>query len=98
MFEITIYLVSFFLGVLVGFKFDFLVDKNDWYPVWVTTENWIDKDTDIIFDYCYFEIFYSKSRGKFKLKLQGYKPKYAKGYTKAVDKLNELINEKENNI
>ena len=67
---------------------------NDWQPVWTYTlvssvyhyESMTFQDKARV-----YEIFYSESRRKYKLKLSGYKPKEHEVYSTAVLKLNELI-------
>lgn len=73
--------------------------QNDWYPVWVHVSKWT--ITSYHYPYfdaskreesCSYEVLYSPTRQKYKLKLSGLDPKGHKDYKKAVDKLNQFIN------
>ena len=43
---------------------------------------------------CWYEIYYSKKRNRFKIKMGGYKPKYHKMYSYVVKIANSYINKK----
>jgi len=96
--EIIYYNITFCVGVLAGFKLDFLVGVNDWYPVWSDRGQWFDEDNKVFVN-CAYEILYSPSRKMYELNTSGHKPKENTKYKLAVQKLNEYINNaKEKNI
>lgn len=63
--------------------------KNDWYPVWADTSDWLCDGK--FYAKVGFEIIYSPSRNGYKLKTQGITPKKHPYYSVAVQKLNEFI-------
>lgn len=63
--------------------------KRDWYTVDSLDARW----TDILSgerDYCFFEIQYSPSRNKTRLKCKGFKPKKHAYYSVALGKKAEI--------
>lgn len=82
-----------------------LFKKNDWYPVWVKQAEWTVTRYHYnlasweyqVTENAIYEIEYSHSRNKYKLKLSGYCPKEHTEYADAVKKLNEYINKVKSN-
>jgi len=65
--------------------------KNDWYPVWSDTGEWVSTLNSNLVKYSIFEILFSPSRKEYKLKISGCRPKENSVYQIAVKKLNEFI-------
>lgn len=63
--------------------------KNDWYPVWSDTSEWLCDGK--FYSNVSFEIIYSPSRKIYKIKMLGITPKKHPYYSVAVRKLNEFI-------
>lgn len=75
-----------------------LFKPRDWYPVWSDQVKWNIKSWDEMGDsYEYtkctsYEIIYSPSRKRYKLKTNGFKPKEHPAYHQVVQILNDFIN------
>jgi hypothetical protein len=66
---------------------------NDWELIDVMRGVWnVHGDFDKYKEYSVYEIFYSKHRNEYKLKVSGHHPKTNSMYIEAVRKLNELRN------
>jgi hypothetical protein len=73
--------------------------KNDWILKGVRQGDWEITNVDPILPYyktkstdrCWYEIWFSPSRQKCKLKMGGYKPKQHSAYPEAVQTMNEWM-------
>lgn len=74
--------------------FNWLIElfANDWHVIEVQRGTWNIAGRDYK-EYSVYEILYSKSKNKYKLKLSGYYPKLNHMYIEAVQRLNELQNQ-----
>lgn len=71
-----------------------LFRKNDWYTVWSKSSYWIDDSYGKYYPRhipVSFEILFSESRNKYKLKSYGHRSKLHPVYSEAVNKLNFFI-------
>ena len=76
-------IISGFIGYILGEN-----KKSDWVEVWADQEGWEDDDT--IWAQCSWTIYYSKSRKKYKLEMEGYRPRQADKYPLVIAKFNEF--------
>jgi hypothetical protein len=76
-----------------------LFKKNDWILVWNSYSEWT---VQSVHPYggnyetkerCFYKIYYSKLRNKYKMECEGYDPYKHFDYNKALTKLSELNNE-----
>ena len=63
---------------------------NDWKVVWILRGCWVHPITTFYYAYVLYEIKWSSTRNKYKLKMSGFKPKEHPHYLKAISKLDEL--------
>ena len=71
----------------------FNIHPKDWMLVWTVQGEWVDNLVDKNPNaYCQFNIYFSKSRDKFRLDCEGLRPKNHNGYGRALSKLAEYNN------
>lgn len=81
--------------IFILWCFSLLINPNDWRPVWVYKGIWemtgYGPEGEYKYeDYSWYEIKYSPSRERYKIKMRGRKPKQHRAYKTAIDKLNEF--------
>lgn len=67
---------------------EFFFGKNDWKRVWWIKTKYVRIGYDNYFRrFAYCDIYFSPYRNRYKLTIDGYKPKKHSDYQKALDKL-----------